>query len=91
MLYFLERNGNYTCTGGLDIPRPERQLALLAFFFWNSRGYGHLVTLAKGHMCCLSTFSKDFFSETTGQFHLNFICKFQAKGLYKFIYFVQVT
>ena len=30
-----------------------------------SRGHGHFVTLTKGHISLLSTFSKGFFSETT--------------------------
>ena len=40
-------------------------------------------------VCLLSTFSSDF-SETNGQFELNFICSHQAKGERKLIYLVKV-
>ena len=47
---------------------------------WNSRGQGHSVTLARGHVCCLSTFSKGFFIETTGPFSFKFHMQPSIKG-----------
>ena len=48
---------------------------------WNSRGQGHWVTFAKGHL----SFISQYFQRTSSlklldQFQLNFICSLQAKG-----------
>ena len=45
----------------------------------------------KSHVSRLLTFSKGFYTETTGQFHVNFICTLLAKVERKYAYLVQVT
>ena len=48
---------------------------------WNSRGQGHLVILACGHISIVCEhFQKASRMNLLGQFHLNFICSLLAKG-----------
>ena len=60
---------------------------------WNSRGQGHLVTLARGHKSVVCQhFQRASSLKLLGKFHLNFVCSLLAKGERKFIFFfVQVT
>ena len=48
--------------------------------FMNSRGQCHLVTMAKGHLACLPSFSKDFSSETTEPISIKFYMQPSDKG-----------
>ena len=58
----------------------------------NSRGQGHFLILAKGHMSVVcQRFQRTASLKQQGQFHLNFICGLQAKGERKFVYLDQVT
>ena len=53
--------------------------------FYRSRSFGDLVQ--RSLISCLSTFSKDFSTDTNG-LYLNFICSPQAKEERRFIYLV---
>ena len=70
----------------------------LKLILMNSRGQGHLVTLAFNDLaqrslnCCLSRLIKEFFSDTSGSISDKFYIQFSGKeGQKVFTYLVQVT